>query len=61
MEKLLAALLVVSALAGCSQTTRPADEKQTACAYAGLSADECAKSKYGYRGTTPPSFASPST
>lgn len=60
MEKLIAALIVVSALAGCSQTTRPADEKQAACAYAHLTADQCAKSKFGYRGTTLPSVTSPS-
>ena len=61
MEKILVALLVATTLAGCSQTTRPADEKKTACAYAGLSDEECAKSKYGYSGSTTPSFTSPST
>ncbi len=61
MEKLLVALLITAALAGCSQTTRPTDEKQTACAYAGLSGNDCAKSKYGYRPTTQPSLVSPST
>ncbi|WP_454286690.1 lipoprotein [Rhizobium arsenicireducens] len=60
MEKILVALLVTAALAGCSQTTRPANEKQAACAYARLSPEECAKSKYGYRGTTQPSIVSPS-
>lgn len=61
MEKMLVALLVATTLAGCSQTTRPADEKKAACAYAGLSDEECAKSKFGYRGVTAPSIVSPST
>jgi hypothetical protein len=61
VEKILVALLITAALAGCSQTTRPTDEKQAACAYSGLSADDCAKSKYGIRPTTQPSIASPST
>lgn len=61
MEKILVAMLVATTLAGCAQTTRPTDEKKTACAYAGLSANDCAKSKYGYRSTTQPSIVSPST
>lgn len=61
MEKILVALLVATTLAGCSQTTRPADNKETACAYSGMSADDCAKSKYGIGPTTQPSIASPST
>ncbi|GEO83139.1 MULTISPECIES: hypothetical protein [Alphaproteobacteria] len=61
MKKLLIASLMLGALAGCSQTTKPADEKAVACAKAGLSAEECAKSKYGLHATSLPPVVSPST
>ncbi|MBW8322438.1 MAG: hypothetical protein K0M49_17500 [Arenimonas sp.] len=61
MKKLLVATLMLTALAGCSQTTRTADEKSVACAKAGLTAEQCAQSKFGLRPTSLPPVISPST
>jgi len=52
---------MLTALAGCSQTTRTTDEKAVACAKAGLSDEQCAQSKYGLRPTSLPPVISPST
>ncbi len=61
MKKLVVAAMMLTALAGCSQTTRTTDEKSVACAKAGLTAEQCAQSKYGLRPTSLPPVISPST
>ncbi|MBC7314129.1 MAG: lipoprotein [Rhizobium sp.] len=61
MKKLILATFMLTALAGCSQTTRTTDEKAVACAKAGLSDEQCAQSKYGLRPTSLPPVISPST
>jgi hypothetical protein len=61
MKKVLLALMLATTLAGCSQTTNSASDKANACAASGLSAEECARSKYGIRPTSLPPVISPVT